>query len=188
MLSCSATSSPTKASVCSAGGVAATRRRPDLVAVDAADAVAVVAVGDQHVVAAEVLADGSDPFGVGDPLDDVLDAVDGHGADRLAGSASSVGQAGGQRQTPDRATGWPRSPASGRGGRSTPWASSARGAARRRRPRRRPRAPPSTPTRSRAAPAASVKRIRYSVNVGRVVDGRARRRRSTGATVRPAAA
>ena len=56
MLSCSATSSPTNASVCSAA-VGPSGRRADLVAEDPGDAVAVVAVGDQHVVAAEVVAD-----------------------------------------------------------------------------------------------------------------------------------
>ena len=38
---------------------------------------------------------------VGDPLDDVLDAVDGHRADRLARLGEQRGQPAGQRQAPD---------------------------------------------------------------------------------------
>ncbi len=54
-----------------------------LVAVGPADAVTVVAVGDQHVVGREERADRIDPTLVGDPFDDVLHALDGDRGDRL---------------------------------------------------------------------------------------------------------
>ena len=106
---------------------------------------------------------------VGDPLDDVLDAVDGDRADRLAGLGQQGGQAGGQRQAPDRREVGARRPRSGRADRWRPSVSCARGGARRRRPRRRPRGRRARRRGRGAAPAASVKRIRYSVNVGVVV-------------------
>ena len=71
-LSWSATSSLTKARVCSAG-VSVAGGRPDVVAVGPADAVAVVPVGDQHVVGGQHPLDLGDPVRVGDPLHDVLD-------------------------------------------------------------------------------------------------------------------
>ncbi len=51
-------------------------RSSDLVAVGAGDAVAVMTIGDEHVVRADRVADGGDPFGIGEAFDDVVDAVD----------------------------------------------------------------------------------------------------------------
>jgi hypothetical protein len=55
------------------GGVAAAGRAAYVVAVRAADAVPMVAVGDQHVVAGQHLLDGGDSLRIAHPLDDVLD-------------------------------------------------------------------------------------------------------------------
>ena len=73
-----------------------------VVAVGPGDGVAVVAIGDEHVVAGEVASDGVDPIGVGDSLDGVLDAVDGDRAELLAGLAQQLGQTPGQGQAPHR--------------------------------------------------------------------------------------
>jgi hypothetical protein len=76
-------------------------RGPYLVAVGPADAVAVVAVGDQHVVGADALGDRGDPIRIRHALDDVLDTVDGHRCDRLGRLGEELAQPGRQRQTPD---------------------------------------------------------------------------------------
>ncbi len=82
--------------------------RPDLVAVGAADGVAVVAVGDQHVRARHGGADGLDPGRVGDPLDHVLHAVVHDAAQHLARLGEQGGQPGGQGQSPHRGEVGPR--------------------------------------------------------------------------------
>ena len=61
-----------------------------------------VTVGDQHVVRLHGGADGAHPLGIGDALDAVLDAIDGHRSDRLAGCGQQLGEATAQRQPPDR--------------------------------------------------------------------------------------
>ena len=84
------------------GGVGAAGRGAHVVAVDPADAVAVVAVGDEDVVGRHVGTDRGDAFRVRDALDDVLDTVDGDGADALARFRQQCGEPGRQRQAPDR--------------------------------------------------------------------------------------
>ena len=71
-----------------------------LVAVGAADPVAMVAVGDQDVVGADLVGDGADPVGVGDPLDDVVDAIDGDRRHGFARLGQQCGETGGERQAP----------------------------------------------------------------------------------------
>ncbi len=67
-------------------------------------------VGDEHVVTGHRGADLGDPLGVGDPLDAMDDAVDGHLADELAGFGEQPAQPGGQRQSPDGRQVRPRRP------------------------------------------------------------------------------
>ena len=50
----------------------------DLIAVRARDSVAVVPVGDQHVIGSQALSDGCDPLRIGNPFHYVLDALIGH--------------------------------------------------------------------------------------------------------------
>ena len=188
MLSWSATSSPTKASVSSAG-VSCGRSPPaPRRGRSAADAVAVVAVGDQHVVARRAwsriaaMRAGSVTRSTTCSTPSTVTAPTGS-----PGSASSSGQPGGQRQAPDRrqvGVGRPRQVEPvGRGlGRRALVGEHAAGAlvddlepaehARRGRGR---------------APAASVKRIRYSVNVGCSSRDHRARRRSTPAAAAAAA-
>ena len=80
-------------------GVAALR--PPLVAVLAGDRIPVVPVGDERGSGGDGGADLADARGIGDPLDHVLDAVDGDGADRFAGVVEERGQAGVCGQAPD---------------------------------------------------------------------------------------
>ena len=89
MLSCDSTSSPTYASVRSHGP--GTIDGAPLVAVGAADRVAVMAVGDQDRVRRHGSGDGGDPARVVDPLDDVLVAglVDAAARPASPGSRSS---------------------------------------------------------------------------------------------------
>ena len=82
-------------------GVAATGR-PRLVPVGAADGVAVVPVGDQHVLGGHRGGDGCHPVRVGDTLDHVLHATVDEPAQHLAGRAQQVRQTGGQGERPDR--------------------------------------------------------------------------------------
>jgi hypothetical protein len=56
----------------------------DLVAIRAADAVAVVTIGDQDVIGTDLVGDRPDPLRIGDALDDVLDSVDGDRCHRFA--------------------------------------------------------------------------------------------------------
>jgi len=78
------------------GGVLALGRLANHVAVDPGDAIAVVAVGDQHVVGADDLPDGRDAVGVGHSFGAMDDSVDLDLADRLAGLGQCCRQAGRQ--------------------------------------------------------------------------------------------
>ncbi len=76
------------------GGIrTVTVRATSLVPVRAADAVAMMTIGDEDVLRADLGGDRLDPCRVGDPLDDVLDTVDGDVADRLGGLGQQVGEA-----------------------------------------------------------------------------------------------
>ena len=83
-------------------GAASPGRLATLVTVGAADPVAVVAVGDQHVVGRDHRGDRVDPHRVGHPFDDVLHAVDGDRGDRLGRLGEQLGEPGRQRQAPHR--------------------------------------------------------------------------------------
>ena len=132
---------------------------PHLVAVRAADAVAVVTVGDQHVVGADLGRDRLHAVRVGDPFDHVLDPVDRDRAIGSPGSASSAvsPQASDRPHTGDRLACVARVRSSRsvdafgvtRSCGSTPPAPSSTTSS-----------PPSTPAMSRAVPAASVNRMR----------------------------
>jgi hypothetical protein len=83
--------------------VGASRRCAYLVAVGAADRVAVVAVGDQHRMCRDRGRYLGDPLGVGDPLDAMDDAVLVDAAtDRFAGRLEERREPGAERKAPYR--------------------------------------------------------------------------------------
>ena len=91
------------------GRVRATGRCAHLIAIGPADAVAVMAIGDEHVVSGEDGLDRGDPVGIGHPLHDVLDLPRGRRwigiqdpADRLAGFGEQFGEAARQGESPHR--------------------------------------------------------------------------------------
>ena len=71
-----------------------------LVAVGAADAVAMMSIGNEDVVGGDQRSNGLDSRRIRHPLDHVLDAVDGHRTQRLTGLGEQVGQARGEREPP----------------------------------------------------------------------------------------
>ena len=109
-----------------------------VVAMDPTDAVAVMAVGDEDVIAGDPCPDGGESLRVGHSLDDMLDAVDLDRSDRVRWLCEQGGRDSPPGTGPRRATGWRPSPGSDRADPSRPWASCARGGARRRHRRRRP--------------------------------------------------
>ena len=82
--------------------------RPSLVAVRAADRVAMVAVGDQHRVRPDRGSDRCDPSGIGDALDRVDHAVVvGAGAHEFGRLEQQVGETSASATDPRRGRGWP---------------------------------------------------------------------------------